>query len=149
MKEHVKVELHDELRWDATDAPSASDALVVDAGLDAFNHQASDLASIRKVACFARLPSGEVIAGAVGRYWGVACELQQIWVRDDYRRGGVGTRLVRSFEEQARRHGCKLVYLDTFTFQAPDFYRKLGYQVACELEGFPGGASKLIMRIAL
>ena len=33
--------------------------------------------------------------------------------------------------------GCGLVYLDTFTFQAPEFYRRLGYGTLCTIEGFP------------
>jgi len=110
---------------------------------------AADFATIRRLACFARLSGGDVVGGAVGRYWNQACELQQIWVHGDYRRSTVGTRLLRAFEEGARRRGCKLVYLDTFSFQAPEFYRKLGYDVACELTGFPEGASKLIMTRAL
>jgi GNAT superfamily N-acetyltransferase len=138
-----------ELTWDITDDPAPADAAVVDAGLDAFNRRACDFTTIRRLACFARLPGGDVIGGAVGRYWSQACELQQIWVHDDHRRRTIGKRLLRDFEEAARRRGCRLVYLDTFSFQAPDFYRKLGYGVACELTGFPDGASKFIMTRAL
>jgi N-acetylglutamate synthase-like GNAT family acetyltransferase len=141
--------MNSELMWDIADEPSPADAAVVDAGLDAFNRQAADFTTIRRLACFARVPAGDVIGGAVGRYWNHASELQQVWVHNNYRRATVGTRLVRAFEEGARRRGCKLVYLDTFSFQAPDFYRKLGYGVACELIGFPDGASKFIMTRAL
>jgi hypothetical protein len=49
-------------------------------------------------------------------------------------------------ETEARARGCALLYLDTFTFQAPAFYLRLGYDVACELEGFPNNVSKFIMR---
>ena len=137
--------MNPELAFDIADEPSSVDAAVVDAGLGAFNRLAADFTAIRRLACFARVPAGDVIGGAVGRYWNEACELQQVWVHNDYRRGTVGTRLVQAFEEGARQRGCRLVYLDTFSFQAPDFYRKLGYRVACELTGFPDGASKLIM----
>jgi N-acetylglutamate synthase-like GNAT family acetyltransferase len=137
-----------EITWDVTDEPNPA-AAIVDAGLDAFNRHAADFTTIRRLACFARLPRGDVIGGAVGRYWNQACELQQIWVHTDHRRSTVGTRLVRTFEEAARRRGCTLVYLDTFSFQAPDFYRKLGYAVACELPGFPDGSSKFIMTRSL
>jgi GNAT superfamily N-acetyltransferase len=130
---------------EATDAPAPADAAVVDGGLDAYNHTASDLGSIRNLACFARAVGGEVVAGAVGRFWGTAAEMQQIWVREDLRRTGLGSRIARAFEDLARRRGCRLLYLDTFTFQAPAFYRKLGYAVACELPGFPGGGSKFIL----
>lgn len=141
--------MNPELTFDIPGEPTPIDAAVVDAGLDSFNRQAADFTTIRRLACFARRSGGAVVGGAVGRYWNQACELQQLWVRDDHRRSTVGTRLLRAFEEGARLRGCKLIYLDTFSFQAPDFYRKLGYRVACELTGFPNGASKLIMTRAL
>jgi N-acetylglutamate synthase-like GNAT family acetyltransferase len=139
---------HD-LTWDIADEPRAGDAAVVDAGLESFNLRAADFAAIRRLACFARVRGSDIIGGAVGRYWNEACELQQLWVRDDYRRSGVGARLLRNFEDSARQRGCKLLYLDTFSFQAPNFYRKRGFRVACELRGFPDGVSKFIMTRAL
>src|SRR5262245_7927154 len=121
--------------WETCDVLDPADVAAVDAGLEAFNQQAADFAAIGRFGCFARLASGALIGGAVGRYWGRACELQQLWVREDRRRSGVGSKLVREFEKRARDLGCNLLYLNTFSFQAPDFYRKLGYTVACE---FPG-----------
>jgi GNAT superfamily N-acetyltransferase len=145
----VNAHAHEGLRIEATDHPSAADAAIVDAGLDAYNHASADMAGIRQLACFARSASGEVVAGAVGRSWGTAAEMQQIWVREDLRNTGLGSRVVRAFEDLARRRGCDLLYLDTFTFQAPDFYRKLGYAVACTLPGFPAGASKFLLTKSL
>src|SRR5688500_7422316 len=122
-----------ELTWDIADEPSPTDAAVIDAGLDSFNRQAAEFATIRRLAWCARLRAGDVIGGAVGGDWNEACELQHGWVRDVHRRRSVGTRLLRAFEEGARQRGCRLIYLDTVSFQAPNFYRKLGYRVAGEL----------------
>jgi hypothetical protein len=49
-------------------------------------------------------------------------------------------------EAEARARACVLLYLDTFTFQAPAFYLKLGYDIACEFKGFPNNVSKFVMR---
>jgi len=35
--------------------------------------------------------------------------------------------------------GAKKAYLDTFSFQSPDFYKQHGYQVFGELQDFPPG----------
>ncbi len=43
---------------------------IVDAGLDAYNNAAAPLHEVTPLSCFARLPSGVVIGGAVGRTWG-------------------------------------------------------------------------------
>ena len=53
--------------------------------------------------------------------------------------------MVGQVEAEARARDGTLVYLDTFTFQAPDFYRRLGYTVATTIEGFPDGIIKFLM----
>lgn len=63
----------------------AQETKVVDAGLDAANHAVAPLHEVRPMSCFARLASGEVVGGAIGRSWGPCCELQQLWVHPDHR----------------------------------------------------------------
>lgn len=129
--------VHDEV-------PSAA-ARVVDAGLGAANEAAAPLHEVRVLSCFARLPSGEVVGGAVGRTWGTCCELQQLWVEPARRRAGIGRQLVEQFEGRARERGCKTFYLETFSFQSPGLYRSLGYEVKLELRGFSAGIVKYVM----
>ncbi len=56
---------------------------------------------------------------------------------------------MQKVEAIALERGCRLLYLDTFSFQAPEFYYRLGYETACRLDGFPDGGSKFILRKAL
>jgi GNAT superfamily N-acetyltransferase len=51
-----------------------------------------------------------------------------LWVADPYRKNGVGSELMAGAEAAAREQGCRGAYLDTFTFQAPKFYGRLGYR---------------------
>jgi ribosomal protein S18 acetylase RimI-like enzyme len=118
---------------------------MVDTGLGDFNDAAAPLHEVRRLSCFARLPSGAVVGGAVGRTWGRCCELQQLWVAAEHRRQGIGGRLVREFERCAQQRGCRTFYLETFSFQAPALYRALGYEARLELEGFAPGISKFVM----
>ena len=118
---------------------------LVDAGLGASNEAAAPLHEVRPLSCFARLPSGRVAGGVVGRSWGTCCELQQLWVDPECRRRGMGARLVREFERHARARGCHTFYLETFSFQAPSLYRSLGYEVKLELHGFSAGIVKYTM----
>ena len=66
-----------------------------------------------------------------------------LWVGEAYRRQGEGRRLMGELEAEAHRSGCKGAFLDTFTFQAPDFYAKLGYREFGRLAGFPGGFDRI------
>lgn len=123
----------------------AEPARVVDDGLDAFNLSAAPLHEVRGLSCFARDVSGAVVGGAVGRTWGLCCELQQLWVAAAWRRKGLGARLVTSFEARARERGCRNFYLETFSFQAPSLYQSLGYEVRLTLRGMAPGVAKHVM----
>ena len=69
--------------------------------------------------------------------------LNWLWIEAPYRRHGEGRRLMAELEAEAQRAGCKGVYLDTFTFQAPEFYARLGYQEFGRIAGFPGGFDRI------
>jgi GNAT superfamily N-acetyltransferase len=135
----------DDIRCEFTDSPAASDLDTVDAGLHLFNLAAADLGAVRTLGCFARGAEGEVVGGLRARIWGTAVEVQQLWVDEARRRQGVGARLVRLLEDEVRRRGATLIYLDTFTFQAPGFYERCGFSVAAKLDGMPGGIAKYLM----
>ena len=86
---------------------------------------------------------GVLCAGA--RYyiaidWGI---LEWLWVAAPYRRSGFGTRLLQAVEAEARASGCLGVYLDTFKFQAPDFYAKFGYSEFGRLPDCPRGFARI------
>lgn len=134
----LSFEVHDTLPGDAGD--------IVDAGLGAANDAAAPLHQVQVLSCFARDSTGGVVGGAIGRTWGECCELQQLWVHDAWRRCGVGSRLVRQFEQRAAQRGCRIFYLETFSFQAPALYRSLGYRVVHEHRGFPHGIVKYLMQ---
>jgi GNAT superfamily N-acetyltransferase len=127
------------------DAPDVADARVVDQGLDDHNNANAPLHEVRPLGCFLRDAAGAVVGGAVGRTWGACAELQQLWVRSELRRQGLGARLVRAFEQRAAQRGCVRVYLTTFTFQAPRLYASLGYEMHHTIEGFGPGIAKHLM----
>lgn len=132
------------LTWAVHDDVPAAPGRIVDDGLGQSNEAAAPVGDVSRLSCFANV-GGSIVGGAVGRTWGECCELKQLWVDPAYRRRGIGTKLVRLFEGRAAERGCRTFYLETFSFQAPAFYRKLGYQPAAEIRGFPGGIVKYLM----
>jgi len=134
--------------FETTDDPDPEAVRVVDEGLGDFNDAVIGDA-VGRFACFARDRDGRVVGGALARTWGACCELQILWVEESRRRAGVGRELVRRVEQRARSMDCTLLYLETFSFQAPRFYAELGFETASELRGFPDGISKLLMRKGL
>jgi ribosomal protein S18 acetylase RimI-like enzyme len=133
------------LAFTTTDTPPEDRLLAVDAGLERHNHAAAPLAHVRPLAAFATDDSGTVVGGAVGRTWGKCCELLQLWVAPEHRSRGVGSRLLLDFEARARARGCGVFYLTTLSFQAPEFYRRHGYDVLARIAGYPEGIVKFLM----
>ena len=62
-----------------------------------------------------------------------------LWV-DEARQGeGLGSRLMQAAEMEAEKRGCTGVWVSTYSFQAPDFYQKLGYLSFGRIDDFPPG----------
>lgn len=134
----------------SVDSPAAAEAIAaVDAGLDEYNIASAPLGDVRTLHVIADGPNGTVVGGAIGRTWGHCCELQQLWVSPDLRSNGLGSQLMDAFEQEAKNRGCLMVYLDTFSFQAPAFYQGRGYREVLRTEGFTGGIAKLTMHKSL
>jgi len=127
---------------------SAADLATVDAGLGEYNMASAPLGEVRPLHVIAT-DEAAVVGGAVGRTWGECCELQQLWVCEQVRGCGTGSLLLSEFERVAASRGCTLVYLDTFSFQAPAFYAKHRYVEVLRTAGFGDGVVKLSMRKAL
>jgi GNAT superfamily N-acetyltransferase len=121
------------------EAPSEADVSFVAEQIAAYNVAATGYGDYRPLAVFARDEGGAIIAGLTGFTWGGTLKIEYIWVHEDLRGRGYGARLVQAAEREAVARGCRQAVLDTHSFQAPDFYPKLGY-VRCGLtEDWPLG----------
>jgi len=85
-----------------------------------------------------------------GGFWGCTVfqwlHVQMLFVPEKLRGLGVGSALMAAAEAAARDRGCRGIHLDTFSFQAAPFYRKLGFSLFGVLEDFPPGYSRLFLR---
>ncbi|PON19260.1 GNAT family N-acetyltransferase [Candidatus Entotheonella serta] len=79
----------------------------------------------------------EVVGGLYGKISYGWLFIELLSVPDQLRTQGTGSRLMRAAEELARQHGCTGIWLDTFSFQAPGFYRKLGFTEFGHIADYP------------
>jgi len=71
--------------------------------------------------------------------------VELLFVPECLRGQGTGRQLMEQAEVVAREHGCVGIWLDTFSFQAPGFYQKLGYAVFGEIGNYPPGHSRFFL----
>ena len=105
----------------------------------AFNIAVTGYDDGRSLSCFLRDDEGEMYAGLDGFTWGGYAMIEWLWVAEEARGNGLGRRLVLSAEREAAARGCAVVRVNTHTFQAPDFYRALGYSEIGSAENAPVG----------
>ncbi|MBI2032382.1 MAG: GNAT family N-acetyltransferase [Candidatus Levybacteria bacterium] len=70
-----------------------------------------------------------------------AIEINSLWVEESLRGKGLGKKLVEAVEKEGKLKGCDIIYTNTFSWQAPEFYKKLGFKPYGKLENFPSGDS--------
>lgn len=77
-------------------------------------------------------------------YWGILY-VGVLFVHEDYRGKGLGSQLLAQVETDAKEMGARLAHLDTFDFQAKDFYLKHGYEIFGTLKDFPEGLKRFYL----
>ena len=83
-----------------------------------------------------------VIAGILGgTYWGWL-HIDILWVDENFRSKKIGSQLLIAAENEAKKRGCHSVHVDTMSWQAPEFYKKHGYELISELDNIPNGYKK-------
>ncbi|WP_299887176.1 N-acetyltransferase [uncultured Lacinutrix sp.] len=85
---------------------------------------------------------GGILAG-IG-YWN-GLEINILWIKKGYRKKGIGTQILKHVEKIAIEKGAEISMLDTFDFQAEDFYLKNGYKPIGEIKGFPKGQRRIYL----
>ncbi|MEH2181918.1 GNAT family N-acetyltransferase [Nostoc sp.] len=83
------------------------------------------------------------LEGFIGLGW---LHIGTLWIAQELRGDGYGKTLLLAAEQEAANHGCLNIYVFTYSFQAPEFYQRLGYEVFGELGDFPPGHRRYFLK---
>ena len=126
--------------------PESRDA-VLD-GLIAFNRSQTPefKGTLANVGLLLKHPeTGQTDGGLTGRVSFGWLFIELLFVPERLRGQGIGSQLMARAEDVAREHGCVGIWLDTYAFQAPGFYAKLGYVQFGEITNYPPGSSRYFL----
>ena len=129
-----------------TDSVTPEMEQVIGGGLSEFNDRVIGYADRKPIAVLARDPAtGSIIGGALGRSSLGLLFLDLFYLPEQHRGAGLGTEILRVFEEEGRRRGCVAGVLYTISFQAPAFYEAHGWRRFGEVGCLPTGTSRIFL----
>ncbi|QQK81059.1 GNAT family N-acetyltransferase [Salicibibacter cibi] len=87
--------------------------------------------------CFVIRDEGEIVAGINGEVFWHNMHISLFAVHPSYQGQGYGSQLMQQMEEEALRHSCRMMYLETLSWQAPKFYAQHGFEIVGQMDGYP------------
>jgi GNAT superfamily N-acetyltransferase len=130
--------------------PSDADREIVLDLLASYNESAGGPAHYEPFAIRLTDPAtGASVGGLWARIYYDWLFVDLLYVPEEARGKDIGSKLISEAEAFASRKGCVGVWLTTYSFQAPGFYRKLGYRAFGTLNHYPRGSKLVFFRKSL
>jgi ribosomal protein S18 acetylase RimI-like enzyme len=134
------------LRIERSQPPTDEERQAILLPLRAYNASKAGVSMQEPIALLVRDDSGEILGGLYARVFYQWMFIEFLSVPEQARGQGLGSKLMRMAEDVAREKECVGVWLDTFDFQAPGFYQKLGYSELGEIVDYPPGHKRLFFQ---
>lgn len=106
----------------------------------------SHLAEVKIEELLFIITDGNTVQGGLhGRIAWDWLHIDLLWIEENTRGTGLGVELHQHAEDAAYKKGCIGIHLDTFSFQAPEFYLQLGYEIFGKIDNYPQGFVRYYM----
>lgn len=125
------------MKLEITDKITEEDENIIFKELLGYNLARIEDKNPRDLGIYLQDEEGQKIAGLIGNTHGNWLSIKFLWVSEEMRGQNIGSDILSQAEKTAKERGCKYSFLDTFSFQAPEFYRKHGYKEVFVLENYP------------
>lgn len=138
----------DALRLDVVDGDDVADLVHrINAGFDAIPLPSGvPPHDVTSFGLALRDADGETEGGLTARSVWDWFYVETLWVTEARRGQGLGARLMEAAESEARRRGCQGLWVSTYSFQAPAFYERQGFEKFGEIDDFPKNHRRLFYK---
>ncbi len=118
-------------------SPSKEDVSTIYDGLLEFNKPHFPDLEENSFGLFVRDQKTNILGGLTGKFLFTTCHITYLWLSESIRGKGMGTKLIKQIESEAKILGIENIFLDTYTFQAPGFYEKIGFNDTGRYKDYP------------
>ncbi len=124
--------------------PKAEDDKILRNGIVHFNSQIIKEEATH-FSVFAK-SNTKIIGGALIWEHSDALYIDILWCDDNYRKKGIGTKIISIIDEVATDKGLSKLFVDTYAFQAKEFYQKHGFYCIGTVPEYLLGYDRIFMR---
>ena len=103
----------------------------------AYNRSKREEAESKPLNLYVEDEKGNLMAGLVAETFGNWLEIEYLFVKEELRGQGIGSKLLQRAENEAKKRNCRFAFVNTYQFQAPDFYISHGYKEVFTLQDYP------------
>ena len=103
----------------------------------AYNRSKREEAESEPLNLYVEDEKGNLMAGLVAETFGNWLEIEYLFVREELRGQGIGSKLLQRAENEAKNRNRRFAFVNTYQFQAPDFYKSHGYKEVFTLQNYP------------
>jgi predicted N-acetyltransferase YhbS len=134
------------LRIEQSQNPTDEEREAILTPLRAYNAAQAGPGNPQPLALLVRDDNGEILGGLYGRFFYQWLFIELLSVPEQARGQGLGSKLMQMAEDLAREKECVGIWLDTFDFQAPEFYKRLGYSELGQIADYPPGHKRFFFQ---
>lgn len=124
---------------------SAAEIDAIEDNIYAHNRQAVGRNDARGLGFVLRDQTRRIIGVAAGYSWAGTSELKQMWIDEAYRGRGYARELLNAFISEAAIRHVRRIWVQSYNFQAPELYEKVGFERVAEFADWPEGHSHVIL----
>jgi GNAT superfamily N-acetyltransferase len=128
-----------EMKYSISDDMTKEEAVFVRTKLTEFADPFTGPRNYRTFGIVLRSEDGDVAGGLTADVIWTWLRVDVLWISDSLRNKGYGNSLMDAAEKKGIEMGCKFAMLDTFEFEAREFYEARGYSVMSQTDNFPEG----------
>jgi ribosomal protein S18 acetylase RimI-like enzyme len=138
--------MNDSLKTSFEEKSERDDRNFIADKIDGYNSSRVGYDDYKPLNYFLRDENNVIVGGLLAETLWEWLHIDILWLDEKYRNQGIGRELMLAAEQKAIERGCRFAFLDTWDFQAKEFYLKLGYEVFGELPNFPKSHSRYFMK---